>query len=72
MNSSQQPVHAKRSSLATESLWGASEIARFMGVSPDYVRKIAKSRTCPIRDIEGRYFCTKTEIVVWLGINNRN
>ncbi|WKT91464.1 hypothetical protein QYR01_06710 [Brucella anthropi] len=63
---------AKRSSLATESLWGASEIARFMGVSPDYVRKVAKSRSCPIRDIEGRYFCTKTEIVVWLGINNRN
>lgn len=72
MNSAQRPVPAKRSSLATESLWGASEIARFMGVSPDYVRKIAKSRTCPIRDIEGRYFCTKTEIVVWLGINNRN
>lgn len=51
---------------------GASEIARFMGVSPDYVRKLAKSRSCPIRDVEGRYFCTKREIVVWLGINNRN
>ncbi|MBA8844375.1 hypothetical protein FHW02_002437 [Ochrobactrum sp. RH1CCR137] len=71
MNSAQQPVHAKRSSLATESLWGASEIARFMGVSTDYVRKITKSKSCPIRMVEGRHFCTKTEIVVWLGIQNK-
>ncbi len=60
----------KRSSLATESLWGASEIARFLGVSTEYVRRLSKSKTCPIRTVEGRYFCTKTELVVWLGIQN--
>lgn len=64
------PLQLTRSSLATESLWGALAIANFMGVSDDYVRKLAKAKEidprCPIRQRGGRYYATKTEIVAWL------
>lgn len=60
----------RRSSLATESLWGAQAIADFMGVSDDYVRKLANDKTidprCPIRLCGGRYYVTRTEIIAWL------
>jgi len=55
-----------RFSLASESLWGASAIAKFMGVSDDFVRKCARLGSSPIRQKAGRYYCTKTEITIWL------
>lgn len=61
----------KRSSLATESLWGASAIAKFMGVSDDFVRSMAKRQDTPIRWKAGRYYCTRTEIVTWLSSPDR-
>ncbi len=61
----------KRSTLATESLWGAESIAKFMGVSSDYVRKLSRRDDNPIREKGGRYFCTRTEIVVWLSSRDR-
>lgn len=62
---------AGRSNLASESLWGAATIAKFMGVSDDYVRTLAKRNDTPIRMKAGRYFCTRTEIVVWLNSDDR-
>lgn len=57
----------KRSSLATESLWGPSAIARFMGTSSSFVCKLEKhDRSFPARRRGGRLYATKTEIVVWL------
>ena len=56
----------RSASLATESLWGAQRIADFMGVSDDFVRKLAKQAATPIRIRGGRYYSTKTEIVTWL------
>lgn len=64
-------TYPKRSSLATESLWGAAAIAKFMGVSDDFVRKLALRDDAPIRTKAGRYFCTRTEIVVWLASIDR-
>lgn len=61
-----KPRPARKSSLAIESLWGAQAIADFMGVSDDFVRKLAKDGLAPIRLRGGRYFSTKTEITAWL------
>lgn len=56
-----------RSSLATESLWGPKQIGAFMGLSPDTIRRMAKTDpTFPARMRFGRLYVTKTEIVVWL------
>ncbi|MFI3904317.1 hypothetical protein [Ochrobactrum sp. S1502_03] len=60
----------KRSTLASEALWGAASIARYMGVSDDFVRKLALRKDAPIRMKAGRYYCTRTEIVVWLNAND--
>lgn len=59
--------NAARSSLATESLWGPKQIGAFMGLSPDTVRRMAKTDpTFPARIRFGRMYVTRTEIVVWL------
>ena len=56
-----------RSSLATESLWGAKAIGRFMGISEDTVIRLEKrDPSFPVRRRGGRMFVTRTEIVVWL------
>lgn len=56
-----------RSSLATESLWGAKAIGRFMGLSEDTVLRLEKrDKTFPVRRRGGRIFTTRTEIVIWL------
>lgn len=56
-----------RSSLATESLWGPKQIGAFMGLSPDTVRRMAKTDSSfPARIRFGRLYVTRTEIVVWL------
>ncbi len=56
-----------RSALAKESLWGPKQIGAFMGLSPDTVRRMAKTDpTFPARVRFGRLFVTRTEIVVWL------
>jgi hypothetical protein len=56
-----------RSALATESLWGAKAIARFMGLSEDTVLRMEKrDPSFPVRRRGGRIFSTRTEIVVWL------
>ncbi|MBV2144419.1 helix-turn-helix domain-containing protein [Falsochrobactrum sp. TDYN1] len=55
------------STLAIESLWGTRTIARFMGVSVDFVRKLEmEEATFPARRRGGRLYVTKTEVVVWL------
>lgn len=60
-------VANSRSSLATESLWGPKQIGAFMGLSPDTVRRMAKTDpTFPARIRFGRMYVTRTEIVVWL------
>lgn len=60
-------VISARSSLATESLWGAKAIGRFMGLSEDTVLRLEKrDKTFPVRRRGGRIFTTRTEIVVWL------
>jgi hypothetical protein len=61
------PREHSRSSLATESLWGAKAIGRFMGLSEDTVLRLEKrDPTFPVRRRGGRIFTTRTEIVVWL------
>jgi hypothetical protein len=56
-----------RSSLATESLWGAKAISRFMGISEDTVLRLEKrDPSFPVRRRGGRIFTTRTEIVLWL------
>lgn len=56
-----------RSSLATESLWGAKSIGRFMGLSEDTVLRLEKrDPSFPVRRRGGRIFSTRTEIVLWL------
>lgn len=60
------PRLPRGSSLALESLWGATSIARFMGVSDDFVKKLSEEPGCPIRKRGGRLFTTKTEITAWL------
>ena len=56
-----------RPSLATESLWGPKQIGAFMGLSPDTVRRMAKTDSSfPARIRFGRLYVTRTEIVVWL------
>lgn len=60
-------VQMNRSSLATESLWGAKAIGRFMGLSEDTVLRLEKrDKTFPVRRRGGRIFTTRTEIVIWL------
>ena len=57
------------STLALESLWGSRAIARFMGVSVDFVRKLeTDDTTFPVRRRGGRLYDTKSEIIVWLSI----
>lgn len=60
------PRIPRGSTLARESLWGATTIAAFMGVSDDFVQKIAKEPGGPIRRRAGRLFTTRTEILAWL------
>lgn len=56
-----------RSSLATESLWGAKAISRFMGLSEDTILRLEKrDPSFPVRRRGGRIFTTRTEIVLWL------
>jgi hypothetical protein len=55
------------SALATESLWGAKSIGRFMGLSEDTVLRLEKrDPSFPVRRRGGRIFSTRTEIVLWL------
>lgn len=61
------PAQNIRSSLATESLWGAKAIGRFMGLSEDTVLRLEKrDPSFPVRRRGGRIFTTRTEIVLWL------
>lgn len=60
------PRIPRGSTLARESLWGATTIAGYMGVSDDFVRKIAEQPGSPIRKRAGRLFTTKTEVIAWL------
>ncbi|NSX94504.1 hypothetical protein [Agrobacterium tumefaciens] len=60
-------VRESRSALATESLWGAKAIGRFMGLSEDTVLRLEKrDPSFPVRRRGGRIFTTRTEIVLWL------
>ncbi len=60
-------VRESRSSLATESLWGAKAISRFMGLSEDTILRLEKrDPSFPVRRRGGRIFTTRTEIVLWL------
>lgn len=59
--------HPSRLSLATDSLWGAKAIARYLGISPDTVRRIEKhDPTAPIYRPAGRLLAFKSELAVWL------
>ena len=50
----------------TGALWGATEIARFAGVSVDAVYPWAALAECAISQPGGRYFCLKSELLAWL------
>ncbi|MBN8956814.1 MAG: hypothetical protein J0H17_09575 [Rhizobiales bacterium] len=54
--------------IAEGKLWGAAEIARFIGVSCDHVYRLASDPRVPIYRPPGagRYFAFKTELKVWL------
>ncbi len=61
------------STLALESLWGSRAIAKFMGVSVDFVRKLeVEDATFPARRRGGRLYVTKSEIVRWLAAPSSN
>jgi Helix-turn-helix domain len=64
-----EPAATRRPSLANESLWGATTIARHLGVSDEFVRKLTKDRKCPIRVRGGRIYCTKSELADWLAVS---
>lgn len=55
-------------SLANERLWGAAEIARFLGLSQDAVYRLADDPDVPIYRPpgSGRLFALKTELMGWL------
>jgi hypothetical protein len=52
--------------LRGDRLWGATEIAKFSGVSEDTVRRWSLLPDCPISKPSGRYFCTRTALMQWL------
>jgi hypothetical protein len=49
-----------------DALWGATVIAKFAGVSVETVYRWALLPDCPISQPGGRYFCIKSELVIWL------
>ncbi len=53
-------------SLAADSLWSAVAIAKFIGVSDDFVRKLERDGGAPLRRVGGRLYSTRTEITAWL------
>ena len=53
-------------SWSVERIWGASEIAKFAGVSVDTVYRWETLPDCPITKTAGRYFALKTPLVNWI------
>lgn len=50
-----------------EILWGAKEIGRFIGRSPDYVRDtLAKADGSPIKRQGREYFAFRPALLAWL------
>jgi excisionase family DNA binding protein len=49
-----------------DKLWGATEIARFLGVSVETVYAWSGDREIPIYKPGGRYFALRSELRTWL------
>ena len=64
--SSNIEAQSKIVSLRCERLWGASEIAAFLGVSVETVYAWAADPAVPIYKPGSRYFAIKSELRDWL------
>lgn len=53
-------------SLGAEKLWGLPAIAKFLGLSIDAVRDLAKQPDVPIFRPGKRYFAVRSELWRWL------
>ena len=52
--------------LSREAIWGAKNIANFMGASVEIVYDLADDPDAPFYKPGGRYFAIKSEIWHWL------
>lgn len=50
----------------TGKLWGCKAIAKEAGVSPRTVVRWEKLPGCPISVVNGRYFCLRVDLMLWL------